>query len=162
MHFASDDIIDAPAPFAFGRMSRFGDFERLAAERGAEMTRLDTMTEAGIGVMWELRFNLRGRRRRIDLQLSDYVEPTRIAISGMSDGLLFQFDATLDPVAAERCRLCTRLVIKPRTLAGRMMLQSARLSKPSLNRRYARRLRDFAARVAERYAAAGAPGDTPR
>lgn len=152
MHFASTDIVEAPAVFAFRQMSDFAYFERLVASSGAGMTRIDTMTEVGIGVLWEVRFALRGRRRKIDLKLSDYIEPKLMQFTGMSDGLLFVFRSELEHVDAERCRLTTRLDVKPRTLAGRMMLQSARLTKPTLNRRYARRVRDYAARVSTLYA----------
>lgn len=157
MHFASDDPIDTPASFAFQQMAAFDFFEELVRARGAEITRLDTMTGAGIGVLWELRFVLRGRRRKIDLKLSDYVEPELIQVTGVSDGLLFVFRGTLEAEGPDRCRLRSRLDVKPRTLAGRMMLQSARLTKPTLNRRYKARLRDFALRTDRAYAAAS-PG----
>jgi hypothetical protein len=156
MHFASDDPIKAPAAFAFRDLTDFEHFEEQVRSRGAEITRLDTMIEAGVGVLWEVRFVLRGRRRKIDLKLSDFAEPEMLQLTGVSDGLLFVLRCTLEPEAADRCRFRTRLDVKPRNLAGRMMLQSARFTKPTLNRRYKARMKAFVTRVEERYAAPSA------
>jgi hypothetical protein len=118
MHFASEDRIAAPAPFAFRQMSDFDYFEGLVRARGAEMTRLDTMATAGTGVLWELRFVMRGRRRKLDLKLSDFFEPEMMQLTGVSDGLLFVFRSTLEAESGPACLLRTRLDVKPRTLPG--------------------------------------------
>jgi hypothetical protein len=147
MHFASEDTIRAPAAFIFGQMADLGYLESVLTERGAEVTRLDMLEQPGIGVLWEIRFALRGRRRKIDLKITDFVEPKLMQFTGLSEGIFMVFRAALEPVDENRTRLATRLELKPRTLAGRMLLQSARLTKLRLNRGYKQRMADYARRI---------------
>ena len=46
-------------------------------------------------------------------------------------------------LAPRRSRMSTLLEIKPRTLGGRLLLQSARLGRAKLDRRYDERIKSF-------------------
>jgi hypothetical protein len=59
--------------------------------------------------------------------------------------------AELVALSRGRTRMTVTLVLQPRTLAARLMMQSLRLARNNLTKRFKVRLGEYAAEVEDRY-----------
>jgi hypothetical protein len=158
MRFTDKEDIAAPVHFVFGELSDFEAYERLAIRAGAEVTRLDTLDAPTVGMLWEARAVIRGRRRKIVLELADFDPPHLLRFTARSEGFDARFTVETIALAQSRTRMLLDLDIKPRTLAARLALQPARMAKAALTRRFKGRARNHAAEIGRRYASPGATG----
>ncbi|MGG7644876.1 SRPBCC family protein [Rhodovulum sp. YNF3179] len=154
MRFTTKEDIRAPADFVFGQLSDFDAFEQAARQRGAEVLRLDRLERPTVGQLWEARIVLRNRQRRLLIEMTDYSPPELLQFSATSDGIAARFSVDLIALAPDLTRLALDLDIKPRTVAARLAIQSARLAKGTLKRRFKRRARNYAFELEDRFAAA--------
>jgi len=152
MKFSNRVDIAAPAEVVFGQLSDFPDFERAARRKGASVNRLDALTAAGAGMSWEGVFKLRGRQRRVIVDLKRYDFPEQLEYEGTSQGFLISLTLQLVELSKGKTRLITGLEVKPRTLGARLLVQSAKLGRGSLDRRYDERVKAFARRIEARVA----------
>lgn len=72
MNFSAREDIEAPIEFVFGRVSDFEALERRALRRGAEVERTDKLSEPGPGMGWRMAFTLRGKRRKMKVEMVSY------------------------------------------------------------------------------------------
>lgn len=121
--------IEAPLDFVYTQLTDFDHFERMAMRRGAEVERTDRLRSPGAGMAWRVRFAFRGRARKMQVRLAE-VEP--------GTHLTWEFDSpTLEGVALielvalspRRTRMTVKSEVRPKTLAARLLVQSARLAK---------------------------------
>lgn len=157
MKFSSREDIEVPAEFLFGQLTDFPAFERSAVRRGADLRRVsgeggDKSAAIGVGDGWEASFRWRGRSRSLRLVLSELMPPDSLALAGNSESFELAVKATVIALSPRRSRLLGELEVKPRGFKARVLLQSARLGKAALDRRYAEGLREFAHEVERRYA----------
>ena len=61
MKFSAREDIAAPIEQVFASLCDFEGFERQAMRRGAEVQRVDPLTQPGVGMKWQVSFNMRGR-----------------------------------------------------------------------------------------------------
>ncbi|MGD1881305.1 MAG: SRPBCC family protein [Paracoccaceae bacterium] len=154
MKFSSREDIEAPADFVFEQLCRFERFERSAMRRGAEVQRLDDIPAAGIGMRWAVSFEMRGRMRHLTLEMTEFDRPRAIKVISVSNGIYGEFLINLMALSPRMTRLSVSLDVSPKTLAARLMIQSIRLAKGSVSRRFKQRVADFGARVEESYRSA--------
>lgn len=150
MKFSGREDIEAPAEAVFAALSDFGAFERAALRRGAEVTRLDRLVHPDIGMTWDTRFTHRGRARRVVLDMRQYDPPNALAVAGESAAFRMMLVLSLVELSRRRTRLVVEFEVWPRTLAARLMLQSLKLGKAGLTRRFRKRLAAFAAEIERR------------
>lgn len=147
MKLSTRQDIEAPVERVFAALSDFPSFERAALRRGAEVARLDAKTAPGAGMTWSVAFRWRGKARRILCTLQDYSPPEALHVRAEGTGI----DATLVlgvlALSRGRCRLGVALDLRPRSLTARLMLQTARLGKARLMRRFEARIAEFALRI---------------
>ncbi|MFT4150790.1 MAG: SRPBCC family protein [Paracoccaceae bacterium] len=150
MRLSSRQDVAAAADQVFGLLADFPVWERAALRRGAEVTRDDLVSAPGPGMEWRVRFDWRGRRRDAVLRLERMEAPSHLAFSFVS--VLFEGTVTVDifEMAARRSRIHVIAEVKPRTLASRLMLQSLRLTRNKVERRFDSRIGDLAANVESR------------
>lgn len=144
MKFSTRADLEAPAGKVFDTLSDFGAFERFARRKGVEVTRKAVGGEAQ---GWHLRFALRGRMREMSVRLSDFERPERMNFAAGSKSFEMEFALTLIALSKSRTRLGVELDVRPRTLSGRLLLQSMRLAKSSNSRRFEAAVRSFADKV---------------
>ncbi|MCB2110329.1 MAG: SRPBCC family protein [Defluviimonas sp.] len=144
MKFSTREDIEAPAEEVFAALSDFEGFERAALRRGAEVTRNDPTVPVARGAVWNLRFPLRGKMRRLLCEMTEYDAPRAMRFAGQSTGYTAQLDMALLALSKSRTRIAVELEIRPRTLPARLLLQSVRLSKASYARRFEARVQKFA------------------
>ncbi|MCB2134681.1 MAG: SRPBCC family protein [Rhodobacteraceae bacterium] len=145
MKFSTKEDIEAPSAVVFAGLTDFPAFERAALRRGAEFMRMDTLDSPGVGMGWNVRFPLRGKWRRVICELREYDTPNRIAYFAESTGFDMVLELDLVALSRSRTRLGVQFDIRPRTLPARVKLQSAKLIKSNLARRFATKVQKFAA-----------------
>jgi hypothetical protein len=152
MKISGREDVEAPIDFVFGQISDFASLERSAMRRGAEITRMDALTSPGPGMIWDTRFDFRGKRRQFKLELISHEPPNGMRFSASSPAILG--DVTVDLVALSRGRTRINLEfdIQPRTLSSRLLVQSLKLAKGNVTKRFEMRMASFARDLEDRYA----------
>ena len=129
----------------------FDSFERSAMRRGADVTRLKDMSEAGAGMAWDTEFQFRGKSRKARLTLTQYDPATGIAIEATSPSLEADFIVDLLALSRTRTRMSVELDLRPRNLSARLMMQSLKLAKTSLTKRFKLRVAEYSKDMEDRY-----------
>jgi uncharacterized protein YndB with AHSA1/START domain len=151
MKFSTKEDIEAPIDAVFEMICDFETFERAAMRRGAEVQRTDTRTTPGVGMAWRGTFNLRGKRREVDIEMITFERPDEIVLECQSPGLLTLTTIELVALSKNRTRLMIAFDIKPLNLSARLLVQSLKLAKTSLTKKFKLRIAEFAKTLEERH-----------
>lgn len=154
MKFSTKEDIEAPAAWVFAELTDFDNFERAALRRGARVTRRDKLAAPGEGMAWDIAFRWRGRERKIAAELVRWQPGHELAFAGRSPGFELDLSVGLVEMGQRRTRLAVELDVRPRTLAARIMMQSVKLAKNRLSRKFAGRVRMMAEELELRHAEA--------
>ncbi|WP_376874628.1 SRPBCC family protein [Albirhodobacter sp. R86504] len=144
MQFSSQQDILAPIERAFDILSDFNQIETIARGRKIDVKRLDNLTQAGVGLSWDISFKMRGKRRELIVDLVEFTRPDTLAFSGVSSSFEIEANVVLTEVTPMKTRMKIVTSIAPRSLGARLMIQSAKLGKTSLNKKYDKRIKAFA------------------
>ena len=144
MKLATREDIDAPIEAVFRELSDFDSFERAILRRGAEVQRTDTLPVPGPGMSWKTNFSFRGRQRGAKIALDEYTPPDRLRASVHSSG--FETDLLIDLVAMSKSRTRMNFAIdaRPKSVPARLMIQSFKLARHAMLKRFRHRISDFA------------------
>ncbi|MBV7408499.1 SRPBCC family protein [Maritimibacter sp. DP1N21-5] len=155
MKLTTREDIAAPIEAVFANVADFAWFERAAMRRGVDVVRTDSLTTTGTGMSWHAEFSLRGRDRKVDVDLADYDPPEKMKLILRSAGL--EVEALIDFVAMSRSRTRMNVTMDatPKTIPARLMIQSAKLARTNILKRYRRRVAEYAAELEERCHARG-------
>ena len=150
MKFSTKEDIEAGIEFVFERCSDNKAFKRSAMRRGIEVRR--TIGEGPIskGSSWETAFEFRGKPRAAKIDVTAFDAPNALTVVFESGGLEGVIDLELIALSPNRTRMGIELEIKPRTLAARLMLQSMKLARQSLVKKFKTRVADFAEEIEEK------------
>ncbi|RKF14601.1 SRPBCC family protein [Roseovarius spongiae] len=151
MKFATIEDIEAPIGFVFGEVSDFAALERSALRRGAEVQRTDDLGANGVGMCWDAAFEWRGKQRRTELELVGYEPPNAMRFASASESM--NGDLWLDLVALSRgrTRLSMEMELRPQNLSARLLLQSLKLARGNIMRRYEQRIATYARDLEDKY-----------
>ena len=147
MKFSTKEDIEAPIDVVFEMLCDFEMFERGAMRRSAEVQWTDTKTVRGVGMMWRAMFNLRGKRRQVDIEMVTLDKPHEMVLECKSPGLFTTMTAELVALSKTRTRVMVVFDIKPLNL----LVQSIKLAKASMTKKYKLRVAEFAKSMEERY-----------
>lgn len=150
MKFSTKEDIDAPIDRVFAELCDFEVFERQAMRRGADVKRIDALTEARVGMRWKVAFPLRGRRRDLDLSLVHFDVPNEMTFHATSPSIDATFTVELMALSRNRTRVTTGLELKPLNLSARLLVQSLKLAKGSLTKRFKLRIADYSKALEDR------------
>lgn len=150
MQFSSKEDIEAPIDAVFDMLSEFEAFERMAIRRGVDIQRADTLDQPGVGMSWDAAFKLRGKARDVHLELVEFDRPNGMQFQSESAGLSGLSTLELVSLSPRRTRISIKIDLKPKTLAARLLIQSLRLAKGNLTKRFKLRVADFAKDMEER------------
>ncbi len=145
MRFTAKEDIDAPADYVFAAFSDFEAFEARAKPYAVAVTRQGSLAEGGLN--WQAKFRFRGRARTLDLSLTDYSPPQRLSFEAISRSLSADFTITFTQLTETRTRVSLELELKPQALQARVFVQSLRLAKNRLTKRFRLRVLDFSQSV---------------
>lgn len=151
MKFSSREDIEAPIDYVFDQVTDFPVFERAAVRRGADVTRHGDDAAAKVGTSWSIAFKFRGKRRDVDAKLTHLDVPNGFTAETVSGGLQGQVQIELVPLSPNRTRMAVGVEMTPKNLSARLMLQSLKLAKSSLDRRFKLRIAEFATTIQDRY-----------
>jgi len=151
MKFSTKEDIDAPIDAVFDMLCEFDQFERAAMRRGAEVQRVDRLAEAGPGMQWEAAFDIRGKRRELQVEMDRFDRPTEMKLNTRSQGLTGDMSFDLVALSRSRTRIMVALELKPQNLSARLLVQSLKLAKNSLTKKFKKRVGDYAKDMEDRY-----------
>lgn len=151
MKFSTREDIEAPIESVFDMLCDFEGFERSAMRRGAEVQRVDRLTSPGIGMMWDVVFSMRGKMRQVQLEMTRFERPQDMLLAYRSPGLEGTFQVELMSLSRSRTRVAISLEITPLNLSSRLLVQSLKLAKTSLTKRFKLRVAEYAKAMEERY-----------
>ena len=151
MKFSTKEDIEAPIDAVFEMLCDFEGFERSAMRRGAEVQRVDSLTAPGVGMMWNAVFEMRGKRRDLQIEMVTFDRPNDMVLESTSPGLIGQMSFELMALSRSRTRINVELEVKPLTLSARLLVQSMKLAKTSLTKKYKLRVGEYAKGMEERY-----------
>lgn len=151
MQFSSKEDIEAPIEQVFAMLSEFESYERSAIRRGIEVIRTDDFTDPAVGCSWNTRFKLRGKMRDLELNLVDYERPNSMRFESISSGLTGAMTLDLVALSPQRTRMGVLIELTPKTLAARLLVQSLKLAKSNITKRFKLRVADYAKNLEERH-----------
>ncbi|WP_295043228.1 hypothetical protein [uncultured Paracoccus sp.] len=147
MKFSTRVDTDSSSADLFDLIGDFSRSERALTARGAHVRRIDPSQEPGTGLGWIIDFNWRGQRRTMRLDVTRFDRPSHITLDGRSDQFDLAINMTVVALSRVKSRLLFETEIRPRTMRARLLLQTAKLGKSQLDRKYAQRIADFLAHL---------------
>ncbi|GHE96454.1 DNA polymerase III subunit gamma/tau [Aliiroseovarius zhejiangensis] len=151
MKFKTREDIEATLEQVFEAVSDFDSMERAALRRGAEVTRTDTLTAPGQGMTWHASFPYRNRTRTADMLLKTYEAPHQIELFSKISGIEATVEVELLSLSRNRTRMIMSIDMRPRTIPARLLLQSMKLARATLVKRYRKRVAKYAMSIENRY-----------
>ncbi|PTV95574.1 hypothetical protein C8J27_104212 [Rhodobacter aestuarii] len=143
MKFSNRVDVALSADQLFEQLTDLAAIERAARRKGVSMRRLDTLQAKGAGMSWDVGFMLRGRARQMIVDVTRFEPAALVDYAGTSSSFELTLSLGFTTLAPNRTRLTTGLEVRPRTLGARLLLQSARLGRANLDRRYDERIKSF-------------------
>lgn len=150
MKFSTREDIDAPIEQVFRELCDFDLFERQAIRRGADVERTDTLKTPGFGMTWKASFPLRGKRRDLELRMVRFDAPNEIGVDASSTGIDAQFAIELIALSRTRTRVTFGLELRPKNLSARLLIQSLKLAKGTLSKKFKLRVAEYARTLEDR------------
>lgn len=151
MKFSTREDIEAPIDYVFNQLSDFQSFERSALRRGADVQRVDSLNTLSIGMAWDIAFKMRGKMRELQMELTDYDTPNGMVLSSRSPAMGGQLALDLVALSRGRTRMSVDIELRPQNLSSRLLVQSLKLARNNLTKRYKLRVADFARDLEDRF-----------
>lgn len=151
MNFTSKQDINAPTAHVFAQLSDFDFFESYAMRLGAQVERMDVFTQPQPGMCWSIKGHFRGKDRDMELTLDSYYPPDTLSYLCVTNSLNAMIDFDIIPLSRSESRLKVSVDVKAKGISARVALQSAKLAKKSLDRKFDARMHSFAAAIADKY-----------
>ena len=152
MKFTAKEDVDAPIEAVYARLTNFEQYERQALRRGASVRRL-TSGEPQPGTSWDIAFTFRGKERRLHAELVELDEPNAIRLNSVASGINGDTQVDLVPLSPRTTRVSVVIELSAKSLSSRLMLQSLKLARGTLQGRLEKRMAAMAEDVATRYRA---------
>lgn len=143
MKFSTREDIEAPIDFVYGQVSDFAGFERRALRHGVSVT-ASNHDHFDVDASWNIAFPFRGRERRMKATLVALEQPNGYRVDTESDGLTVVTTVDLVALSRGRTRLAVALDLRARSLTSRLLLQSMKLAKTKLTKRFKVKVLEFA------------------
>lgn len=147
MKFSTRVDTDRSSAELFDIISDFSRSERALVARGAQVRRIDPSQEPGTGLGWTIDFSWRGQQRTVRLDVTRFDRPSHVTLDGHSDQFDLSINMTVVALSRAKSRLLFETEIRPRTMRARLLLQTAKLGKTQLDRKYDQRIADFLAHL---------------
>lgn len=151
MQFSTKEDVEAPIEYVFSQLTDFDGFERAALRRGAEVERASGDASAAVGTAWKGRAEFRGKERSFTAEIAKCDPPNDMELRARSDGFDINVVVELVALSPNRTRMRIAVELKPRILSARLVMQSARLAKHTLTKRYKERIKNFSLDLDARY-----------
>jgi hypothetical protein len=151
MKFSAKTDIEAPIAFVYAALANFDAWERNAMRRGVDIVRTDKLSRAGLGSSWHVIFQFRGRKRELDLKVMDLSGPNRMEVAANSPVIDASLVFDLLEMSSKRTRLHITANVTPLTLTSKLFIQSLRLARARVERRFKLRVDALGNDIKQRY-----------
>lgn len=150
MRFTTREDIAVSADEVFEAISDFEAVEREVMRRGGDVSQVGDHSQKGEGQGWVIKFSHRGRARTLETEIERYEPNKAIHSKGRVGGLdgVLRFD--LMSLSPQMTRLTVDLDMKPNTLSARLFIQSLKLTKNLLMKRFRTRVKYLGQRLEAR------------
>lgn len=152
MQLTAVEDIAAPIDRVFAQLTEFEAIERQALRRGIEVRRQYEGAAPAPGEGWDARFRFRGKEREARIRLEEMDAPNAMRFAGVSGGLETMTSIDLVALSPTRTRVSVELQLLPRTLSARLLVQSFKLARGNLLKRFRVRMAGFARDIETRLA----------
>lgn len=144
MQFTSVQDINAPLEHVFEQISDFDSYEAYAMRIGANVERRDQLNQKQAGMCWHFTGDLRGKIREIDIELQEYTPQKQIKLTfeSTSIGALVVIDVMA--LTKKQTRMKVALKVTAHSISARLVLQSAKLAKNSIKRKFNHKVWSYA------------------
>lgn len=146
MKFVATEDIAAPIDTVWARVADLEGFEA-RARKGADGINRSPPGPPAEGTRWTGQAEVMGKAREVTVTAERLEAPTHLLIEARTDGMVVTIQVDLAQMNPNLTRLTVTTEAKARSLAARLMLQSAKLARATMAKRYRGRVADFAARV---------------
>ncbi|MFQ5437390.1 MAG: hypothetical protein ACE5DK_01010 [Paracoccaceae bacterium] len=136
MRFNDKALIDGSLSDTFEACVDFGYFLRKIRASGTTVVRTDRLAAPGPGMTWEAVVPFRGTNHELVVELAGFEAPTEITYVTRAAGLKSTIRFDLAQATKRHTLMRVSLDLGASTLKGRILLKSAGLGKPALNRRF--------------------------
>ena len=152
MQFTSKEDIEAPIGEVYVVLADFESFERSAIRRGIEVQRNgEHPRPPQVGMSWDVAFTVRGKRRETVITLIACEKPVTMTFQASGTGLDGVMEIELLALSPRRTRLSVTLELSAQTMSARLFVQSLKLAKSNLNKRFRLKVADFARAIEDRF-----------
>lgn len=152
MQFETKEDIDSPIEEIFAAITDFEMFERSAIRRGVEVARKGDAAAGLENLSWDVGFLFRGTKREMSLTVDRSDPPNAIDLKAKGNGMSGEMHVELLALSPRRTRMIVRFNLTPKTLAARLLVQSLKLARNKIDRRFRLRVAEFARLTEERLA----------
>jgi hypothetical protein len=151
MRFSTKQDLEMSIAEAFRILTDFDSWETAAMRRGADISRTDKMTKIGAGMAWAIKFSYRNKPRAFNVNLTALQGPAHLAFEGTSATIAGEGKLDLIELGPRRTRMHVVMEVTPRTLTSRLFLQSLRLARGRVDRKFDQRIAQMAGDIETRY-----------
>lgn len=151
MKFSTREDVDVPIEQVFDLICDFDSYERSAMRRGAQVQRLDSLTTPGVGMKWGAAFKMRGKMRDLEMEMTRFDRPNEMCVLSKTGGVNGAGQIELLALSRGRTRVSVEFELKPTTLSARLLVQSMKLAKNSLTKRFKMRVTEYGQHIEERH-----------
>ncbi len=151
MKFSTKEDIEAPIADTFELFTEFDHFEKSALRRGADVSRTDSPRKSGVGMAWASTFKLRGKNRNVSAEMVGFDPSESYTVELQSNDITAFAVVELIALLKSHTRASISIELKPKSLSGRLMVQTMRLGKTRLDKRFKMRVSDFVLNIERQY-----------
>ena len=151
MKLSTREDIEAPLSFVYNSFADTESWDRAAMRRGAEVTRTDRVLGFGPGMAWNVGFSWRGKMRRMSIKLAAVDAPNSLTYQAFGASVDAEVKLEFLELSARRTRITVGVEVKPRNLAARVFLQSLKLARGRIDRKFDARIGALCNDVEDRY-----------
>lgn len=151
MQFKTHQDLQVPVAYVYQRVTNFEAYERQALRQGAHVARVDGNGPVGVGSSWDVAFTFRGKDRQLRAKIVEMVEPTDLAIDTDAKGLASDLRVSLLALSQQTTRVTVSVEMSAKSLSARLLLQSLKLARGTLQGRFEKRIKQQLKAIQEDY-----------
>jgi len=151
MDITTREDIEVPQAELFEMITDFSRVERSILRRGAQLRRVDNLDGPCVGMSWVTDYDFRGKTRTTEATLAEFERPGRMVFETNTGGLDTQAIVELVALSRSRTRMTLTAHMTPKSLSGRLLVQSLRLARGSIVKRLRVWMADLAKELEDRH-----------
>ncbi|MBE9640403.1 SRPBCC family protein [Salipiger mangrovisoli] len=148
MDISTKEDIEVPVDRVYAEATNFEHLERQIMRRGIELRRISPAGEGSHA--WHAVFAFRGKARAADITLVEEDAPNLLVYRSVTDGLEVLTRIEFVALSRSRTRVAMALELKPKTLSARLMVQSLKLARANLEKKFRVRMAEYAQTIEDR------------